>query len=640
MSDRIHKWIPYFLMLVILLLAAGARFHNLGMQSFWYDEGVAYGHSQRSLAELIPALQNNVHVPAYFGLLALYEDFVGSSEFALRSLSVLFSLLSVALTFALGKKLYNPVAGVAAAGFVAFNTFSVYYAQETRMYAMLTAVAVASMWVYLVFLQKIAGNASQQKIIKYGMIFAVVNSIGMYTHFSYALVMLVQAVMAVVFALTPRLRNNPTKIIRAALLYALPNIITVIVFLPWLGVALSQVGAQPNISAPISLEMILRILQGWFSFGMTFETTMGSMAIVMYFFLVFGLLVLPDSRPGAWWRLLLPVVWVLLASGIYIYLELYTRYLRFLLPVQVAYALWMGRGVWLLWRIKTRDRTAPLKYVPKFAAVVSAIAFMFVQAEGLPLLYDDPNHQRDDYRGIATTITEESGEQDAIILSAPGLQEIFGYYYDGSLPVYPLPSGDDTRADVENIIENHNRIFAVLYGTTEQDADRLVESTLNQSAYQVSDVWIGDVRLLRYVSPAEFTDFEASGAQFGEHITLEQFAFTPQQAVQSDVLQVQLQWSTDAPIDTRYKVFVQLLDANGVLVTQRDSEPGGGLNLTTDWEPGETIIDNHALPFPGMLPPGTYQLIIGLYDLNDGANRLPVDEGDFLKIGDIEIGGY
>ncbi|MGB1287036.1 MAG: glycosyltransferase family 39 protein, partial [Aggregatilineales bacterium] len=575
-----RRWssIPLLLMLVILLLAAAVRFHHLDAQSFWYDEGVAFGHSQRTLAELIPALQNNVHVPAYFGLLAFYEDFVGSSEFALRSLSVLWSVLSVALTFALGKKLFSPVAGLSAAGFVAMNTFSIYYAQETRMYAMMSAVAAASMWVYVVFLMKIA-TSDRNTLLKYGGIFSVVNIVGMYTHFSYALVMLTQAVMAllyVVFVHAKTHDNRPAQIVRALVIYAIPNLITTLFFLPWLGTALSQTGAQPNISDVVPLDMMLRILQGWFAFGNTFEATMGNMALVMYFLLLFGLLILPDSKPSAWWRLLLPVVWVLLASGIYLYLGLYTRYLRFLLPVQLAFALWMGRGVWLLWRVKTRDRTAPLKYLPKFAAVVAAVFFMVTQSEGLALLYGDVDYQRDDYRGLAATIDNESSDNDAIILSAPGLQEIFGYYYDGDLPVYPLPVSDDTRADTAKIISEHDRIFAVLYGTAEQDADGLVEGTLNSDAYQISDVWVGDVRLLRYVSPAEFDEFEISGVKFGENIVLEQFAFLPENAVPGDVIQLQHQWSTDEPLETRYKVFVQLLDSNGFLVTQRDSEPAGG----------------------------------------------------------------
>ena len=156
MTNTRHKTIIFTtLALVIILIAVAVRFHNLGVQSLWYDEGVAYTHSLRTLPELIPLLQRNVHVPAYFALLGLWEDITGSSEFSLRALSVFFSILSVAWTYALGKRLFHPIAGLVAAALVALNTFSIYYAQETRMYAMLTAVAVASMWVYVGFLRSV-----------------------------------------------------------------------------------------------------------------------------------------------------------------------------------------------------------------------------------------------------------------------------------------------------------------------------------------------------------------------------------------------------------------------------------------------------------------------------------------------------
>lgn len=135
---------PMALVLAIILLASALRFHRLGEQSLWYDEGVAYAHSLRTLPELIPHLQRNVHVPAYFALLGWWQDLTGSSEFALRALSALFSVATVAWTYALGRRLVHPLAGLAAAALVALNSFSIYYAQEARMYAMLAAVAAAS----------------------------------------------------------------------------------------------------------------------------------------------------------------------------------------------------------------------------------------------------------------------------------------------------------------------------------------------------------------------------------------------------------------------------------------------------------------------------------------------------------------
>jgi len=657
-----RRLLPPILIILILLIATAARFYNLGTQSLWYDEGVAYGHSQRNLLEMIPRLQNNVHVPAYFGSLSLYENFVGSTEFGLRSYSALWSIISVAAVYALGKRLFHPIVGLSAALLVALNGFSVYYAQEARMYAMLAAIATLSMWAFakwaLLAIQPYPGEDSEnpsmsRQLWQWGLAFALLNLVGEYTHVSYALVMISQGVMTLLMLgnMIDRAMGGkiPYRIVWRMLgIYVAVNLLSLLFFAPWIFTAISQVSAQPNISDPVPVVEMIRMMQGWFAFGITFEEGMGGMGVVTYFLLLFGLLRLTDERQYAWWVLLFPVVWVLTSSSTYLYLELFDRYLRFLLPAQIAYALWMGRGVWVLWEIVPRSierrtgwqRTATL-YLPKVAATVAILAFAWQQFMLLDDLYHpDPDHienyQRDDYRSMVETIMNEAGEGDAIILSAPGLQEIFGYYYDGNLPVYPLPAGEDIQADTEEIINSHSRIYVVLYGNAEQDPDGIVISTLNNEAFPISGEWVGDVRFERYARPANFTETETVNVQFGEHITLESIALNRRTFSPNDAIQLQLEWSTDSQLDTRYKVFVQLLDSNGVLVAQRDSEPGGNQALTTLWEVGETVLDNHALAIPD-LATGEYTLIIGLYDSSNPEIRLPVGESDFYSIGTITV---
>ena len=192
------KLLLIVMLIAILLLAAALRFHRLGEQSLWYDEGVAYAHSLRSLPELIPLLQRNVHLPAYFALLGWWQDLTGSSEFALRFLSALFSIAGVAWTYALGKRLFHPSAGLTAAALVALNSFSIYYAQEARMYAMLTAIAGASMWLFIGLMRRLPPPK-----LRWTAVFALglVNTLGIYTHIAYALVIVTQACLALAWLL-------------------------------------------------------------------------------------------------------------------------------------------------------------------------------------------------------------------------------------------------------------------------------------------------------------------------------------------------------------------------------------------------------------------------------------------------------
>jgi uncharacterized membrane protein len=668
MSQNLKRHLPYLLIVLLLLIAAGLRFYNLGAQSFWYDEGVAYGHSQRSLWEMIPRLQNNVHVPAYFGSLALWEDFTGSSEFALRYYSALWSIVSVAATFALGKRLFHPMVGVAAAFFVALNGFSIYYAQEARMYAMLAGVGALAMWAFVRFaqlaMQPYTGEIKPnwiRDLVKWGFAFCLLNALGEYTHVSYALVMLSQGVMAILMLGNLAWRVMQGKIPFAVLaqvfgLYVLFNIISLVLFAPWIGVAVSQTSAQPNISNVMPISDVLRMIQGWFGFGISFEVGIGGMAGVMYALLIFGLLTVPNSRKNAWWALLLPLVWFGLSVAGYLALNLYDRYLRFLLPAQIAFALAVARGAWALWEILPRpeslenEETKPKRsvlsswryskplrrYLPKFTAVVAVLAIGWTQLSILPALYHGMNYQRDDYRGLAAMIESQTGENDAVILSSAGLQEIFGYYYRGTAPVYPLPVGEDIAGDTQKVIDSSELIYAVFYGEGEQDPEHLVESTLTTNAFPIDSQWIGDIRLVRYASPAEFASPTEADLLFGEHIRLLSYALSDTSLRPNGVLQIQLQWETDAVLETRYKIFLQLLDSNGALVAQRDSEPSGNQALTTLWQVDETIVDNHALALPN-LPAGDYTLILGLYDVDNATARLSVGEGDYFVLGTIHV---
>ena len=118
---------------------------------------------------------------------------------------------------------------------------------------------------------------------------------------------------------------------------------------------------------------------------------------------------------------------------------------------------------------------------------------------------------------------------------------------------------------------------------------------------------------------------------------MQEFAAWPTTARPGDVVGVRLVWSADATPARAIKVFLHLLAPDGRLVAQRDGEPGGGQRPATSWAAGEAIRDNHGLLLPPDLPPGQYELHLGLYDALDPAARLPVNGGDSLPLGTIIV---
>ncbi len=603
-----RRLFPLVAITLLILLAAALRLHLLGAQSLWNDEGSSYVQAIRPFAEIAANAARDIHPPGYYYLLAGWRLLTGTSEFALRSLSVFASVLSIAFAYALGRRLYGTVAAITAALLITLNTFNIYYAQEARMYALLALWSAASFWALAGFFQ--------HKTWRWALALALFNAAGLWTQYAYPFVMLAQGGVAVIYlipALLPlstqwRGGRGVRSEARVLALYVAANLLTILLYLPWLPTAIQQVTNWPNTGDATPLGIAINTVFQWLTFG---STSPGAALAIPGLLALFGLLILTRKTL---WQMLIPPLWVIVPGGLFLALGMFRPdNVKLLLPAQIGLALWLGRGVWVLWTLKLnygrqRDFAARLALiVPPVTAILSVAWLGLIAVDGIAPLYADPAFQRADYRAIVQTITANLRPDDAIILDAPNQAEAFDYYYHADAPVYPLPAGlggddDATAAAVLAVIQSHPRIYAVFWGEAERDPHRIVEHTLDSQAFELGEAWYGDVRLARYAAPDTAITMQSSGVQFGDHVTLATYGISSTTLQPDDALQVTFDWRADAPLTTRYKVFLQLLDANGVLVAQRDSEPHGGLAPTTTWTPGDVVSDRHALLID--LPPG------------------------------------
>jgi uncharacterized membrane protein len=112
----------------------------------------------------------------------------------------------------------------------------------------------------------------------------------------------------------------------------------------------------------------------------------------------------------------------------------------------------------------------------------------------------------------------------------------------------------------------------------------------------------------------------------------------------STLISVVLQWQPTTRIPRDYTIFIHLVDPDGAIVTQSDARPTWVVPWPTDrWSPDQPVLDGHRLPLPPDLPPGRYQVQVGLYYW-ESLERLPVlDEtmqqtvGDYVVLGEIQI---
>lgn len=175
-----HFWI----LILLTLLAFGLRAGSLTAQSLWRDEvdALCYAYEfphllgealaperagdlrtpcacpppplpidwtagtpwQRVVGLLGAMIRQNG--PLYYFLLRGWVALAGHTEYALRFFSLLFGVLCVPLTAALGTRLLSRTAAIFAAALMAASPYMVWYGQEVKMYTLVPALVLLALY--------------------------------------------------------------------------------------------------------------------------------------------------------------------------------------------------------------------------------------------------------------------------------------------------------------------------------------------------------------------------------------------------------------------------------------------------------------------------------------------------------------
>lgn len=624
MTRRVGLWLAP---LLILLLATALRLHDLEAQSLWSDEGNSVVQAGRSLADVALHAARDIHPPGYYWLLHAWLRLAGASEFALRFFSAMAGVLGAACLYAAGRLLFGATAGLAAALLLALNGFSIWYAQEARMYALLALWGAAA-------LLSLSATLARPRPAR-ALTLALVNAAGPWTHYAWPFVMLAQGLVVLI---APERAGRFSRASRRRLLAFVAAMgIALLLFLPWLPIALERVSAWPSTGEHVPLTQAAGATLALLAFGPGFDNLTPEWRAMLT--LCGAVLLLAGAMPTrrALWRSSLPWLWALAPTTLFLALGLYREAnLKFLLPAQLGLALWAGRGLAWLWSCP-----APLL---RLAALAAGAGLATGMAPALETLELERAQRRGDYRGLVADIGDEAGESDLIVLNAPNQLEVFGYYYRGAAAVMPMPPGtgpvdEASLRRMRERVAEARRVFALYWGERERDPQGVVERELNALAHEAGSQWYGDVRLVRYSVARDLPLRSEASVRFGEHIVLTGHARNAARLAPGEALQLQLDWRTDAALSTRYKVFLQVLNEQGLLVAQQDGAPVGGLAPTSGWTPGETVADRRALILPDQLAAGPYTIIVGLYTEGDAGRRLAAGDSDHLVVGTLEITG-
>jgi 4-amino-4-deoxy-L-arabinose transferase-like glycosyltransferase len=245
---------------------------------------------------------------------------------------------------------------------------------------------------------------------------------------------------------------------------------------------------------------------------------------------------------------------------------------------------------------------------------------------------------------LAQTLDGMSQEGDALVVTPPELVPLVGQYLEEDLAVYALPGSGLPEDRLAEIALGRERLFAIYGAGDANDLDGAGRRWLNENGHRAWDTWFGPTQLVLYgLSPEPKRPvINLVKAELGEDLTLFGYVRPSGPAETGGVLPLTLLWQALEETDADYKVFVHLIDQAGQLAAQRDSEPVGGSRPTSTWVGGEPIKDRVGLLLPADLPPGLYELVVGMYHPAT-LERLPVFDadgnpaGDSILLGPVEV---
>jgi 4-amino-4-deoxy-L-arabinose transferase-like glycosyltransferase len=661
MSQRVRRTLVIF----ILLCAFALRLYRLDFQDIWWDEGRNIDVASRSLAVIATAKEMDIHPPLYFYTFHLWMLGAGRSEFAVRFLSVFFSLLTIPLFYRFGaamgtnheSRITNHVFGLLAATVAAFAPLYISEAQETRMYTMAIFLTTAS--AYLLYRAWREGG----RLLWAG--YVLTSALSIYTHYSAGFILIAEnAFLALLVLLGAKTSPSPFSITSSAASYRLSLIrrwilsqLSIgVLYLPQVRIALRQIVAyeNPTMGVPDLPSFLVEVWQG-FSLGPAVELIratpfLAGIALILVLGLLgFGIWDLVIGSASLKSQMIWLCLWLALPLLLYFYILrdrpfFHPRYIILATPpyyLLLAYALGQIR-----------------KRVP----AVGLLSVVFLLAAFAPAIwadYFDPASFADDTRGLACFIESQAGENDVVLIDVP---YPFDYYYHGRAPAHYLFVDIHTVAQrLTELCQGRERAFWIRWHKSDTDPRGAVLFLLDKYGQPLGQAGFRGYDALWYQLPPHGTfsltsEVNPIDADFGQ-ISLESYAYggrgagatSSEAEVEARVVPAGkkmwavLQWQLQRKVNRNYKVALFLKDSRGHLIGQDDRQLINDRHLyTSSWWLDEVVTNVYDPLVPDGTPPGQYTVEVAVYE-PEGLVRLDVldangaPQGTTVKLGNIEV---
>jgi 4-amino-4-deoxy-L-arabinose transferase-like glycosyltransferase len=682
-------------LLAITLLALGLRLGRLTFQPLWWDEGTSVYFASQPLSDLTAATAADIHPPFYYVLLHFWMLLCGRGEAALRLFSVVIGALTIPLIYLVGRRLFDTRTAFLAALLLALSPFHVYYSQEVRMYAPVTLLGLASVYLMLRLLEEPnpphlpgegrgvspprVGEEPGERSAWLGYVLAT--SLAMYTHYYAAFLPLFQTLFVLLHWRRSRAILGRWLLAQVALL---------VLYVPWVvyagDILVRYVLGKVAIEHYAPLGPLEFLWQAMVALGLGHSATLSWLQPASLIFLVLAVLgavagspepniPLPRRDGGGPGRervgvaggrsfvllyLLVPIVGAYLIDLAFPFSP--QGFQRLFLCALPAYLLLVARGISDFglrisdFALRKQISLSPIRNSqfairnPKWAIALAVCALLFVLA--LADFYTVPRYPRRDYRPLMAQLSALARPEDVVLCLYPWQAGYLQSYGRQPLPSLRYASIEEVQRwasepptltrSLDDLLARYPRLWFPAYQEAGRDLEERMVAYLSQQAYPVSGDWFGDSRLFFYAAGSPTAEMPPQ-ANFDDRLLLLGAAMGegPVEAGRG-VLPIALRWQRLRPLEGDYRVALRLADDAGYTWAQQDSAPVAGLRPFATWADGEVVSDRHGLLIPAGTPPGNYSLKLSVYNsttgqslsLRDTAGRL---QGTELTLATIPV---
>jgi 4-amino-4-deoxy-L-arabinose transferase-like glycosyltransferase len=259
-----------------------------------------------------------------------------------------------------------------------------------------------------------------------------------------------------------------------------------------------------------------------------------------------------------------------------------------------------------------------------------------------------PEQMRADYEMLAASLSG-LGDDRSIIIFPPGHAALLGELTGRevrALRIRSWPAGVETAEEALDDLrlgEGGGLVDAILVDEAAATPDQIAALALNRHLYRTGEEWYGLLHHISYVTGPADPPLDTLDAAYEQVIHLKRGLVLDDTVRAGGHVRIALAWETESPIADSFRVYAHVMDESGTLRAQYDMIPGGGLFPMTYWEPGVEVVDRFAVTLPADLPPGRYEVRVGIYHPGNGL-RLPVTAGadvgpDYVVVGRFVVEG-